>query len=137
METKLNETSIDINKGIYPGELITENVIYQILDQYEYYNSELEFYAFQKISEAIKPQTDMEELNRIARYYSEEHEININKGIYAGELITVEVIAKIIGQYDYEDIQIEKYAFDMVNNAIMPETDMEELNKIAKLYSQE
>lgn len=137
METKLNETSININNGIYSGDLITENVIYQILEQYEYYDSELEFYAFQKIKEAIKPQTDMKELNLIARYYSEEHVININKGIYPGELITLEVIEKIINQYDYKDIQQEKYAFDMVNNAIMPETDMEELNRIAKLYSKE
>ena len=135
--TNLNETSIDINNGIYSGELITNEVIHQILEQYEFYNSELEFEAFQKIKENIKPQTDMEELNLIARYYSEEHEININKGVYAGVLITVEVIAKIIGQYDYEDIQMEKHAFDEVNNAIMPETDMEELNKIAKSYSKE
>ena len=63
--------------------------------------------------------------------------ININKGIYAGELITVEVIEKIVKQYDYEDIQMEKHAFDMVNNAIMPETDMEVLNQIAKSYSEE
>lgn len=63
--------------------------------------------------------------------------ININKGIYQGELITVDVIEQIIKQYEYEDIQLEKHAFDMVNNAIMPETDMEELNRIAKLYSQE
>lgn len=135
--TNLNETPIDINNGIYSGELITNEVIHQILEQYEFYNSELEFEAFQKIKENIKPQTDMEELNLIARYYSEEHEININKGVYAGVLITVEVIAKIIGQYDYEDIQMEKHAFDEVNNAIMPETDMEELNKIAKSYSKE
>lgn len=135
--TNLNETPIDINNGIYSGELITNEVIHQILEQYEFYNSELEFEAFQKIKENIKPQTDMEELNLIARYYSEEHEININKGIYAGVLITVEVIAKIISQYDYEDIQMEKHAFDEVNNAIMPETDMEELNKIAKSYSKE
>ena len=135
--TNLNETPININNGIYSGELITNEVIHQILEQYEYYDSELEFEAFQKIKENIKPQTDMEELNLIARYYSEEHEININKGVYAGVLITVEVIAKIIGQYDYEDIQMEKHAFDMVNNAIMPETDMEELNKIAKSYSKE
>lgn len=135
--TNLNETPININNGIYSGELITNEVIHQILEQYEYYDSELEFEAFQKIKENIKPQTDMEELNLIARYYSEEHEININKGVYAGVLITVEVIAKIIGQYDYEDIQMEKHAFDEVNNAIMPETDMEELNKIAKSYSKE
>lgn len=152
METKVNETSININKGIYFGESITDDVIYQILDKYEYYDalSDLEhvyldeqyipvlkYFAFQKMKEAIKPQTDIEELNQIAKYYSKEHEININTGIYPGELITVDVIQKIINQYDYEDIQIEKYAFDMVNNAIMPETDMEELNKIAKLYSQE
>lgn len=63
--------------------------------------------------------------------------ININKGIYRGELITVDVIEQIIKQYEYEDIQLEKHAFDMVNNAIMPETDMEDLNRIAKSYSQE
>lgn len=152
METKVNETSININKGIYSGNLITDNVVYQILDQYEYYDalSELEhvyqdeqyipvlkFCAFQKIKEAIKPQTDMEELNRIAKYYSKEHVININTGIYPGELITVNVIEQIINQYDYEDIQIKKHAFDMVNNALMPETDMEDLNRIAKSYSQE
>lgn len=152
METKVNETSININKGIYSGDLITDNVVYQILDQYEFYDAlsklehfcpdeqympELKSYAFQKIKEAIKPQTDMEDLNRIAKFYSKEHVININKGIYPGILITVDVIKRIIKQYDYEDIQIEKHAFDMVNNAIMPETDMEELNKIAKLYSQE
>lgn len=135
--TNLNETPININNGIYSGELITDEVINQILDQYDYYNSDSKFEAFQKIKENIKPETDMEELNIIARYYSEEHEININKGVYAGVLITVEVIAKIIGQYDYEDIQMEKHAFDEVNNAIMPETDMEELNKIAKSYSKE
>ena len=135
--TNLNETPININNGIYSGDLITDEVINQILEQYDYYNSDSEFEAFQKIKENIKPETDMEELNIIARYYSEEHEININKGVYAGVLITVEVIAKIIGQYDYEDIQMENHAFDEVNNAIMPETDMEELNKIAKSYSKE
>lgn len=135
--TNLNETPININNGIYSGELITDEVIYKILEQYDYYNSDSKFEAFQKIKENIKPETDMEELNIIARYYSEEHEININKGVYAGVLITVEVIAKIIGQYDYEDIQMEKHAFDEVNNAIIPETDMEELNKIAKSYSKE
>lgn len=87
METKLNETSININKGIYSGDLITDNVVYQILDQYEFYDalSELEhvypdeqyipvlkFCAFQKIKEAIQPQTDMEDLNRIAKSYSQE-----------------------------------------------------------------
>ena len=137
MKTKLNETSININNGIYSGDLITDDVIYQIIDEYEYYNSELKFCAFQKIKEAIKPQTNMEELNQIAKYYSEEHEININTGIYPGELITLDVIQKIINQYKYENIQQEKHAFDMVNNAIMPETDMEELNRIAKLNSQE
>lgn len=152
METKVNETSININKGIYSGDLITDNVVYQILDQYEFYDalselehfcpdeqytSELKSYAFQKIKEAIKPQTDMEDLNRIAKFYSKEHVINVNKGIYPGILITVDVIKRIIKQYDYEDIQIEKHAFDMVNNAIMPETDMEDLNRIAKSYSQE
>lgn len=152
METKLNENSININNGVYSGELITDDVINQILDQYEYYDAlsecehfyqdenyipELRFFAFQKIKEAIKPETDIEELNRIAKYYSKDHEININTGVYAGELITVDVIKKIIAQYEYEDIQLEKHAIDMVNNAIMPETDMEELNRIAKSYSQE
>lgn len=152
MKTNLNNNSININNGIYSGDLITDDVIYQILDQYEYYDAlsefdhvdrdeqhipEVKFYAFQKIKEAIQPQTDIEKLNKIAKYYSTEHVININTGIYPGVLITVEVIQKIISQYKYQDIQLEKHAFDMVNNAIMPETDMTELNRIAKSYSEE
>lgn len=141
---------IDIKTGIYPAELITDNVIYQILDQYEFYDAlselehfcpdeqytpELKSYAFQKIKESIKPQTNMEDLNRIAKFYSKEHVININKGTYPGILITVDVIKRIIKQYDYEDIQIEKHVFDMINNAIMPKTNMKKLNRIAKSYA--
>lgn len=61
--------------------------------------------------------------------------INLQTGIYPDYMIITDVLHGVIEQYNYKNHQEKLAALDKINNAICPETDIEELNKIAQFYA--
>ena len=55
--------------------------------------------------------------------------------IVTGESITAEVVEMIVDQFEYEDEHYRKAAIDKVNNNIFAETDIDDLDSIAKSLS--
>lgn len=61
---------IDLKTGIYPDYMIITDVLYGIIDQYNYKNHQEKLTALDKINNAVCPETDIEELNKIAQFYA-------------------------------------------------------------------
>jgi hypothetical protein len=57
--------------------------------------------------------------------------------IVNGESVTIEVIEEIVDRFEYVDEQQRKAAFDKCNNAVFEQTDLDELEAIAKPFSVE
>ena len=60
--------------------------------------------------------------------------ITLQTGIYPDYLMTAEILDEIVKQYDFKTVQDERCALDAINQAVYPETDIAELNKIVQRY---
>lgn len=56
--------------------------------------------------------------------------------IVKGDDVTIDMIVEIVDQFDYANEQFRKEAIDKCNNAVYEETDLTELEAIAKKYSE-
>ncbi|WP_035415899.1 hypothetical protein [Ferrimonas kyonanensis] len=55
--------------------------------------------------------------------------------LVSGDTVTVAVLGEIASRFEYADSDHKKAAIDKMNNAIYAETDLDELEAIAKSYS--
>ena len=61
--------------------------------------------------------------------------INLQTGVYPDYMMTVEILDEIVQQYNFKTEHEEGWALVAINQAVYPETDIAELNKIVKDYS--
>ncbi|MEL7628715.1 hypothetical protein AAGW04_06880 [Pectobacterium aroidearum] len=59
----------------------------------------------------------------------------VESDLVSGDDVTIDVIADIVSQYEYSDIQYQKAAVDEINNAVYPQTYLSDLHQIAMKWA--